>query len=47
MRPCMVAYLRGGCDAFAKWIFEIRAIIKYVFKKGMPLKEIHEDFMEK
>ena len=25
---------------------EIRAIIKYFCKKGMPLKENHEDFME-
>ena len=46
MRPCSVAYVRGGCDAFAKWRFEIRAVIKYVFKKEMPPKEIHENFME-
>ena len=26
--------------------FEIRAGIKYFCKKGMPPKEIHEDFME-
>ena len=26
--------------------FEIRAVIKYLCKKGMPLKEIHEYFME-
>ena len=25
---------------------EIRAVIKYFCKKGMPSKEIHEDFME-
>ena len=25
---------------------EIRAVIKYFCKKGMPNKEIHEDFME-
>ena len=25
---------------------EIRAVIKYICKKGMPPKEIHEDFME-
>ena len=25
---------------------EIRVVIKYFCKKGMPLKEIHEDFME-
>ena len=25
---------------------EIRAIIKYFCKEGMPSKEIHEDFME-
>ena len=25
---------------------EIRAVIKYFCRKGMPLKEIHEDFME-
>ena len=25
---------------------EIRAAIKYFYKKGMPPKEIHEDFME-
>ena len=25
---------------------EIRAVIKYFCKKGMPPKEIHEDFME-
>ena len=25
---------------------EIRAVIKYIFKKGMPPKVIHEDFME-
>ena len=25
---------------------EIRAVIKYFCKKGMPTKEIHEDFME-
>ena len=24
----------------------IRVVIKYFFKKGMPPKEIHEDFME-
>ena len=26
--------------------FEMRAIIKYFCKNGMPPKEIHEDFME-
>ena len=25
---------------------EIRAVIKYLYKKGMPPKESHEDFME-
>ena len=25
---------------------EIRAVIKYFCRKGMPLKEIYEDFME-
>ena len=25
---------------------EIRAVIKFFYKKGTPLKEIHEDFME-
>ena len=25
---------------------EIRAVFKYICKKGMPPKEIHEDFME-
>ena len=25
---------------------DIRAVIKYFCKNGMPLKEIHEDFME-
>ena len=25
---------------------EIRAVIRYFCKKGFPLKEIHEDFME-
>ena len=25
---------------------EIRAVIKYFFKKGMPPKKIHEGFME-
>ena len=25
---------------------EIRAVIKYFYKKGMPPKEIHEDFVE-
>ena len=25
---------------------EIRAVIKYFFKQGMPPKEIHEDFVE-
>ena len=25
---------------------EIRSVIKYFFKKGMPPKEIHEDFVE-
>ena len=25
---------------------EIRAVIKYFCKKGMPAKEIHEDVME-
>ena len=25
---------------------EIRAVLKYICKKGMPPKEIHEDFME-
>ena len=25
---------------------EIRAVINYICKKGMPLKKIHEDFME-
>ena len=25
---------------------EIRAVIKYFCKKGMPLKNFHEDFME-
>ena len=26
--------------------FEIRAVIKYFYKKGMLLNEIHEHFME-
>ena len=25
---------------------KIKVVIKYFFKKGMPPKEIHEDFME-
>ena len=25
---------------------EIRVVLKYICKKGMPPKEIHEDFME-
>ena len=27
-------------------MLEIRAVNKYFCKKGMPFKEIHEDFME-
>ena len=45
MRSCLVAYVRGWCDTFAKKP-EIRVVIKYVCKKEMPPKEIHEDFME-
>ena len=37
----------GGCNTFAKWRnLQFRVVIKYFCKKGMPPKEIHEDFME-
>ena len=26
--------------------FEIRAVIKHLYQKGMPPKEIHEDFVK-
>ena len=51
MRSCMVAYVKHFQERRVRHIYkmenlEIRAIIKYFCKKGMPPKEIHEDFME-
>ena len=51
MWSCLVAYVRhfkkrrvGHICKMEK--HEIQAVIKYFCKKGMPPKEIHEDFME-
>ena len=46
MLGCLIckALLREGVCKFEK--LEIRAVIKYFCKKGMPQKETHEDFME-
>ena len=42
------AFLREGCDTFAKWRkLKIRAVIKYFCKKERFPKEIHEYLMEK
>ena len=42
MRSCLVAYVKNFLErmvcTFAKW--------RNFCKKGMPSKEIHEDFME-
>ena len=39
-------FKRGGCDTFAKCKNLRLEVIKYFSMKGMPPKEIHEDFME-
>ena len=48
MLSCLIAYLkhfkRGGCDTMDK--LEIRVVIKYFCTKGMPPREMHEEFME-
>ena len=43
---CKALLRERECDTFAKWRYEIRAVIKYFCKKGIPPKEIHENFME-
>ena len=51
MLPCLVAYVKHFKERRVQNIcktekLEIIAVIKYFCKKGMPPKEIHEDFME-
>ena len=51
MRSYLVAYVKHFYERSVRHIckmeiFEIRAVIKYFCKKGIPPKEIHEDFME-
>ena len=48
---CLVAYVKHFSERRVQYIskmekLEIRAVIKYFCKKGMPTKEIPEDFME-
>ena len=51
MRTCLVAYVKHFKERNVRHFckmekLEIRAVIKYFCKKGMPPKKIHEDFME-
>ena len=51
MWSSLVAYVKHFKERRVRHIckmenLEIRAVIKYFCKKGMPPKEIHEDFME-
>ena len=51
MRSCLVAYVKHLKERRVRHIckmekLEIRAVIKYLCKKGIPPKEIHEDFLE-
>ena len=51
MLSCLVAYLKHKKERRVRRTckmekLEMRAIIKYFCKKGMPPKEINEDFME-
>ena len=51
MRSCLVAYVKHFKERRVRHTckmekLEIRAVIKYFCKKGMPPKEIHEYFME-
>ena len=51
MRSCLVTYVKRFNERRVQHIckmekLEIRAVIKYFCKKGMPPKEIHEDFIE-
>ena len=51
MRSCLVAYVKNFEERRVRHIckkakLEIRALIKNFCKKGMPHKEIHEDFIE-
>ena len=51
MLPCLVAYVKLFQEKRVRHIckmkkLEIRAVIKYLCRKGMPPKGIHEYFME-
>ena len=51
MRSCLFAYVKHFQERRVRYIckmkkLEIRVVIKYFCKKGMPPKEIHVDFME-
>ena len=43
---CKVLLREEGATHLQNGETWIRAVIKYLYKKGMPPKEIHEDFME-
>ena len=50
MRPCLVAYVKHLQERRVRHVckmekVEIRVVIKYFCKKGMPPKEIYENFM--
>ena len=50
MQSCLVAYVKHFYERMRHICkmekLEIRTVIKYFCKKGMPPKKIHEDFME-
>ena len=51
MWSCLIAYIKHFYKRRVRHIckmekLELRAVIKYFCTKGMPPKEIHEDFME-
>ena len=51
MRSCLVAYVKHLKEKMVRHIckmekLEIRAVIKYLCKKGITPKEIHVDFLE-
>ena len=51
MRSCLVAYVKHFLEKRVRPIcemekIEIRGVIKYFCEKGIPPKEIHEDFTE-
>ena len=52
MRPCLIAYVKHFKESGVRHICKMEkldtraAVIKYFCKKGMPPKELNEDFMK-